>query len=245
MFLLCFFWVKYYTEKLELLALSIYTNFSAAAGFFCDGYYCISYSIPDEYKTYESSIKKIAENREVSINMLNVPAFLEKYKNDGNPIGTKFSCETSVFLNVRDIDLKDTFPFKFKDTVIDSNGKSKKKNRSILILTAKEPHFNISDEGTITEIILPEKEMFETPFGNIELFKSDINLKTKIPSVIKIGKTTSLFDPKDYEEKDLTHIKNETELKSLYQTRKGYEKKIISVQVLQEHILQKKMVNFT
>lgn len=209
----------------ESISFPITMSFEKEKGFFCDGYFCKSYSISDDYKIYEEAVKRISENREVSSNMLKVPFFLENYKNDVNPIGTKFSCETSVFFNGRDIQVKESFPFSFVDTITDSKGKKKKKNRSILILTVYNPQFNISDEGSVIDVILPEKEKFETPFGEMELFRTEINLKTKIPSEIKIGKTTSIFDPKDYEEKALIFIKDETELKAIYQTRKGYELK--------------------
>ncbi|MDD5928790.1 MAG: hypothetical protein PUC37_03200 [Spirochaetales bacterium] len=205
-----------------------------------EGYYGEKYNIPEEYKKYNEEIENTVKNSRISYVEDNSPEFLKEYKGDDKPLGTIINCETFAVITAKSINTIDAFPFSFKDTITDSNGKKKKKNRTILILTVSKPKFSISDEGTVIEVLLPQKENFETPFGTMELFKSEINLKTTIPSSISVGTTTSIWDAKDYEYNQVTSIKNETELKSLYQTRKGYEiKNNICAKICGYHITEK------
>lgn len=207
--------------------------------FYGVGYYGEKYSISEEYNKYKEKIEKTVKNSTIYRNGDN-PQFLNDFKGDDRPIGTVINCETYAVITAKSINTIEAFPFSFKDTITDSNGKKKKKNRTILILTVSTPEFSISDEGTVTEILLPQKENFETPFGTMELFKSEINLKTTIPSSISVGTTTSIWDAKDYEYNQVTSIKNETELRSLYQTRKGYEiKNNICAKTSGYHITEK------
>lgn len=188
------------------------------------GYICKEYSISEEDSIYDEAIKEIVGRILVSTYLLaNYPSFLTDYANDDRPVGTKFVCETTAFIDGREIQGIDLKPFSFKETYLDARKRQKKRNRTILMMFAEKPSFKIANEGTVVSVALPEREKIETPFGMMEVYKSDMNLKTDIPSKISIGRTSSIFDKKDYKNEQAILVKNETELKALYQTRKGYE----------------------
>lgn len=187
------------------------------------GYFCKEYSISEEDSIYDEAIKEIADSIMVSVYSRSNPSFLIDYANDDRPVGTKFVCETTAFIDAREMKENDLKPFSFKETYLDAKKKQKKRNRTILMIFAEKPSFKIANEGTVVEVVLPDREKIETPFGMMEVYKSDINLKTDIPSKISIGRTSSIFDKKDYKHEQAILVKNETELKALYQTRKGYE----------------------
>ena len=207
----------------ESISLPITMEFVKEKGFFCDGYYCKNYIVQKENSIINQAIETAVKNREISRNTMNNPKFLSQYVQDENPLGTKIVCESFVQMNGRDLNGKEMYPFTFTDTYKDSKGNQRTNKRNILIIFVDKPRWRISDEGKVTEVVLPEKEEFETPFGVLELYRSNINLKTEIPSKISVGTTTSIWDVKDYKIEDTISVTNETELIALYQTRKGYE----------------------
>ena len=192
-----------------------------------DTFKCLSYSISDEYKKYDEVIKDLVEERiftnelwKFSNKLSDVPKFLLGYMD--NPTGTKVTCEMFAVIIGRDLKFGQAFPLKIKDNVIDANGNSKKKNRTILVLLLNEPQFKFSDDGKISEIIIPEKEKIETPFGVMELFIDDLNLPTKLSNKKTLGSYV-INDFVDYKKESVVSIINEDELRAIYQTRKGVD----------------------
>ena len=210
----------------EQLIVPITMEFVKEQGFFCDGYFCKTYNIPEESKIYEEEIKVIAENREISSNRLDVPDFLSEYKKDNRPYGTKLKCETVAYLDAHGIDGNNMQPFTFKDTYLDAKGKQKKKNRTILVIFANKITFKIANEGKNIEVIEPAKEPINTPFGKMEVVKNSLGLKDSIPESTVIG---TVAYPQllgmGYDAANVFQIKKDNELLALYQTRKGYELK--------------------
>ena len=225
----------------EQITIPITMEFEKENGFFCDGYFCKSYSISEENNIYADAIKAIAENREISSNRLDVPGFLVDYQKDNRPYGTKLKCETVAYLDGHGIDGNDMQPFTFKDTYIDAKGKQKKKSRTILILAINKISFKLSNEGNIIEVTEPAKESINTPFGTIEAVKNSLGLKDSIPESIVIG---TVAYPKlmgfGYDAENVFQIRKDNELLAMYQTRKGYElKKDICGQVSAYYLQEK------
>ena len=91
-----------------------------------DGYHCIDYTYPEDYKKYDAFIKEVVDDRQINWRMLDIPAFLREFKNDNRSFGTIVTCESVVFCGSQNIPMLVAVPFTYKATTINAKGKKKK-----------------------------------------------------------------------------------------------------------------------